>query len=277
VNRYTLTFLLVTSVLAAGCGDSYQAPAQPAPVVTPTPTPSPTPSLTAPQAESATGSQVINTLRPTLTVKNATSSMAGSRLYDFDLADSESYNRERPQWVVSKLDVPEGESGSTSYALDFDLKNDTNYVWRSRAKQGNTIGPWSSDHLFKTFAPPPPPPPRSFPSSGGGAVAYVAARYSEYLEATGSLTDREHNMAYLRDRIIEVARCGGLDVVRNNKRGVGPWSTDAVCWRDGSRDRVMDIASGFDDYRRPLSLHWIEVSGPPGYAGYGTFSCTSLR
>ena len=51
-------------------------------------------------------------------------------------------------------------------------------------------------------------------------------------------------MAYIRDRMIEAGICGGFDLAWNLKRGVGPRSTDALLWRDGGRDRVIDIAAG---------------------------------
>ena len=75
-------------------------------------------------------------------------------------------------------------------------------------------------------------------------------------------------MAYIRDRMIEAGICGGFDLAWNLKRGVGPRSTDALLWRDGGRDKVIDIAAGFDDYGSALRLHWIEVEGPPGYDRY---------
>jgi hypothetical protein len=96
----------------------------------------------------------------------------------------------------------------------------------------------------------------------------VAAKYPQYLKATSSLHEREVNMAYIRDRMIEAGICGGFDLAWNLKRGVGPRSTDALLWRDGGRDRVIDIAAGFDDYGSALRLHWIEVEGPPGYDRY---------
>ena len=96
----------------------------------------------------------------------------------------------------------------------------------------------------------------------------MAASFPEYLEATHNLGERIENMEFLRDRIIETAICGGMDVTWNLKRGVGPHSHDAVAWRDGNRVRVIDIASAFDDPNIDLQLHWAEVSGPPGYDPY---------
>ena len=67
-------------------------------------------------------------------------------------------------------------------------------------------------------------------------------------------------------QIIATAICGGLDLGRNLKRGVGPHSIDAVAWRheDGWVD-VVDIAYSYDDTGRELQLHWIVVDGPSGW------------
>jgi hypothetical protein len=86
-------------------------------------------------------------------------------------------------------------------------------------------------------------------------------------------------MEFLRDRIIEIGRCSGFDLAWNLKRGVGPHSIDALAYDvdgRGGRGRiaVMDLASGYDEFRAPLDLHWIEVAGPPGYDPYNRpFTC----
>jgi len=166
------------------------------------------------------------------------------------------------------------------------LQPGTTYRWRARAELGSAVGPWSGYWTLKTPvpipaptpapAPTPTPAPSPTPVPSGGSwpktptalVDYVAAKYPQYLKATGTLHDREVNMAYIRDRMIEAGICGGLDLAWNLKRGVGPRSTDALLWRDGGRDRVIDIAAGFDDYGTALRLHWIEVDGPAGYDRY---------
>ena len=49
----------------------------------------------------------------------------------------------------------------------------------------------------------------------------IAAKYPERLVAGISLGQRQENMMFLRDRIIEAGKCGGLDLGHNLKRG-GP-------------------------------------------------------
>lgn len=156
-------------------------------------------------------------------------------------------------------------TATTTYSVPADtLQPLTTYRWRVRGERGSAFyGPWSPYWTFTTSS------PITWPTTPEEVVAFVAGKYPEYLVATGSLHEREENMRFLRDRMIEAGICGGLDLAWNLKRGVGPHSTDALLHRDPTggrvRDRVIDIAAGFDDYGGALRLHWIEVSGPPGY------------
>jgi hypothetical protein len=124
---------------------------------------------------------------------------------------------------------------------------------------------------------PPPPPAPSIPcvSNDGWLVAQCVERtFPERLVAGVSLSQRQANMAFLRDRIIEAGRCGGLDLAWNLKRGVGPHSIDALAWRhaNGFVD-VVDIGAAYDDTSRPLELNWLIVAGPPGYDPYPHPGC----
>ena len=54
----------------------------------PQPTPVVNPRLTAPAAELPASDEQLDTLRPTLTVKNGTSDQPGARTYEFQISDS---------------------------------------------------------------------------------------------------------------------------------------------------------------------------------------------
>ena len=89
-----------------------------------------------------------------------------------------------------------------------------------------------------------------------------------------SESQRISNMEFLRDRVIEAGRCGGMDLAWNLKRGVGPHSIDAIAWRTGGRVEVVDLGAAYDDTSRPLVTQWVIVAGPPGYDPYTVpFSC----
>ena len=132
-------------------------------------------------------------------------------------------------------------------------------------------------------APPSAPPP---PSSGSVACAgntgpqiveCVEKAYPSYLNAGVSLQTRTSNMQFLRNRIIETAKCKGMDVGLNLKRGGPSISTDFLVWRHGGLTEGVDIGQGYDDTKKKLNLIW-HTYGPPNYGhpfykDYGPVSC----
>ena len=121
--------------------------------------------------------------------------------------------------------------------------------------------------LAELSAPAPAPAaPKPYPSNGPDIVAFVAARNPERLAAGVGGDQRVANMEFLREQVIATGICGGLDLARNLKRGVGPHSTDAIAWRhEGGWVDVVDIAYSYDDTGRELQLHWMVVDGPSGW------------
>jgi hypothetical protein len=157
----------------------------------------------------------------------------------------------------------------------------TTYFWRVRVTDSEVTGNWSETEAFQTPLPvsgggngPSVPPSNCATNNGDALVQCIASKYPSYLAAGISFHEREGNMAFLRDRIIEAGICGGMDLARNLKRGVGPHSIDALAWRqpNGSVE-VVDIGVGYDDTNQPLRLQWAIVSGPPGYDGYPRPNC----
>ena len=135
---------LALTMTAAACGSDSQA----------TPT-APAPTLTAPSLRSPADNAQADTLRPTLTVGNATSDATGSRTYEFQIADNANFSTSSsgvPGFAatVGKTGIPEGSGGTTSFALDTDLQPTTLFYWRARAVQGTATGPWSSTGRFKS-------------------------------------------------------------------------------------------------------------------------------
>lgn len=116
-----------------------------------------------------------------------------------------------------------------------------------------------------------PPTGPSTPSrlSPDEVVAIVASRYPERMAGDVSYEQRVANMAFLRDRILEVGICGGLNLAWNRKSNGGR-SIDAIDWRHGESDinDVVDLAFAYDDTDRPLQLHWRVTEGPAGWDPY---------
>jgi hypothetical protein len=134
------------AAIAAACGGE-KSPTSPAPVA---------PTVSAPTLQAPADDEQLDTLRPTLVVKNATSDQAGVRTYEFQVSDSASFASTAGAAIagfaasVSKAGVAEGTNGTTNFTLDQDLQPTTVFYWRARALQGTSTGPWSSTGKFRS-------------------------------------------------------------------------------------------------------------------------------
>jgi hypothetical protein len=132
------------AVTVIACGDDKPA-TQPTPAAT----------LTAPSQDAPTDNAQLDTLRPTLTVRNATADRQGTRTYEFQISDSSNFTSQTapsPSFAatVGKQGVPEGTDGKTSFTVEQDLQPTTLFYWRARAIQGTSTGPWSATAHFKS-------------------------------------------------------------------------------------------------------------------------------
>ena len=141
----TLAALFAPALIAA-CGSDSGTPATPTTPAT----------LTQPAIETPANNQQLDTLRPTLTVRNATSTQAGTRTYEFQISDSTGFTSALTSHVagfaatVSTTGVAEGAGGTTSFTPPQDLQPTTLFYWRARAIQGATTGPWSETGRFRS-------------------------------------------------------------------------------------------------------------------------------
>jgi len=211
--------------------------------------------------------------RPTLTVTSAAASGPfGALIYTFEIALDPTFGS---RIVVSDVDA---RLAQTTLTLPADLAINTLHYWRARVRDPEVTGAWSAIESFLTplaVVVTPPPGPTGPPGNGNCAssdpeaiVACVSSSYPSYRAAGVSSSQREANMEFLRDRMIEAGICGGLDLAWNLKRGVGPHSIDALAWRTGGVDEVVDVGAAFDDTSSELRLQWSIVGGPPGYDRY---------
>lgn len=134
-------------VTAAACSDDNKTPTSPAPAAA---------NVSAPALEAPAPDVQLDTLRPTLTVRNATSDQAGARTYEFQISDSSAFtaattsNIEGFAATVSATGVPEGTGGTTSWTPAQDLQPTTLFYWRVRATQGTATSPWSATGTFRS-------------------------------------------------------------------------------------------------------------------------------
>ena len=118
----------------------------------PTPTSS---SITAPTPDSPADGAASTTYRPTLVVRNGTSSLPGARLYEFVISDSSGFSTTSATsgaFVVyaHTTNVAEGSGGSTSYTPDFDLQPTTRLYWRARLVIGTSASEWTATRSLTT-------------------------------------------------------------------------------------------------------------------------------
>jgi hypothetical protein len=137
---------VATAVLAA-CSDDKKPPTSPAPVAA---------NVSAPTLDAPALDSQLETLRPALTVRNATSDQSGTRTYEFQVSDTSSFtaattsNIEGFASTVSSTGVPEGPGGTTSWTPAQDLQPTTLFYWRVRATQGASTSPWSATGTFRS-------------------------------------------------------------------------------------------------------------------------------
>ena len=237
----------------------------------------PKPAVNAPVAVSPVNNEQVASTTPTLKVNNAQFvGPVNGLAYEFQIASDQAFTR-----LLSAAIVGEG-NGQTTFT-SAPLANGSTLYWHARASDGETTSAWSGTQTFRTPAAPAPTPTPTPPPGGGtgscasrdgmAIITCISAKYPERLVAGISLSQRQSNMAFLRDRVIEAARCGGLDVAWNLKRGGPDISIDFVAERVNGQVIGHDIAFDYDNTSTPLRLYW--GSGDfPAYGGYTNhFTC----
>jgi len=217
--------------------------------------------------------------RPSLTVSAAErNSAVGSVRYEFLVASDGSFTNLAATGVVDE------QGGQTTFVPGNDLAADRTYWWTARASDGESTTDWARVQIFRTPAgssPAPGPTPGPGPAPAGNCAsnngpaiaACISAKYPERLRPVGSLGERQTNMAFLRDRMIEAGKCGGLDLGWNLKRGGPELSIDFLVQRTGGQDIGIDIGIDYDNISTPLVLVW-GVHGPGAfYAAYPSVPC----
>ncbi len=219
--------------------------------------------------------------RPTLTVNNSDRNAAvGTVSYEFQVATDQAFTK-----LVAAGISGEG-GGQSTFTPNSDLAADTLHYWRARAGDGETTSAWASTQTFRSAAavPSPGPSPNPGPRPGGSCasnngpaiVNCIAAKYPEYLAAGISLGQRQANMSFIRDRIIEAGKCGGLDLGQNLKRGGPDLSIDFLAWRQSGGDMGVDIAFDYDNTSTPLRLQWAEAGFGATYKAFPVGSCSGI-
>jgi len=241
----------------------------------------PKPLLNPPGPVSPVNNDRVTSRRPTLTVNDSERNAAiGPLSYEFQIGTDVAFTK------VVASGVSNESPGQTSFTAGSDLVADLQHYWRVRATDGDTTSAWAATQTFRTpnAAPSPGPTPSPGPAPGGpcasnngpAIVNCIAAKYPQYLAAGVSLSQRQANMSFLRDRIIEACKCGGLDLGQNLKRGGPDLSIDFLAWRQGGGDMGVDLAVDYDNTSEPLRLGWNEAGFGASYKPFPVASCSGI-
>ena len=238
----------------------------------------PNPELGVPSLISPVDNERVSSLRPTLLMGAPSRNAAvGPLIYDLQIGLDVAFTQ-----VISIGRFPEA-GGQSTFTPTSDLPASRQYFWRVRAGDGEATSPWSVTQTFQTGASAPPPTPAPGPAppgdgscasnSGPAIVACISAKYPDRRAPVGSLGQRQANMEFLRDRIIEAGKCGGLNLGRNLKRGGPEISIDFLAWRRSDGDMGVDIGIDYDNIGDTLRLYWGEAGLGATYTPYGPVNC----
>ena len=240
----------------------------------------PKPAVTPPSPIAPVNNEQVSSTTPTLRVGNANFvGPVGHLSYEFQVASDQAFTR-----LVAAGVVNQG-SGQTSFNSS-PLANGATMYWRARATDTETTSAWMPTQVFRTPAAPAPTPPGPPPPSGGGnpgscalptgpqIVACIQQKYPDRTRPVGSLGERQANMAFLRDRIIEAGLCAGLNYGWNLKRGGPELSIDVMAHKRPDGNMGVDIAFDYDNIGTTLQLTWGEVDLFASWTPYtNAYSC----
>ena len=242
----------------------------------------PKPSVTPPGPIAPINNELLATTTPAIRVNNASFvGPVGPLAYEFQVATDQAFTRLVSAAIVS------GGSGQTTFNSSA-LTHGLTLFWRSRASDGETTSAWSATQTFRTPAPPAPSPspgPGPSPSPPGNAgscalpsgpqiIACIQAKYPDKTAPVSSLGQRQENMMFLRDRIIEAGQCAGMNYGWNLKRGGPELSIDVIAWKRPDGNMGVDIGLDYDNIGTVLKLVWGEVDLFASWTPYTHgFSC----
>jgi len=148
---------LISSLLVAACGSGIGGTRQVPLDGSPTgPSGSGPITLGTPAPLSPVNNEQLSTLRPTLTVQNATSSQqSGTRTYEFQVSDRTDFSLGASLTAsflvtVNQTGVAEGSDGRTTFQVPAELQPTTRMYWRARVAQGTSTSAWSDPASFRT-------------------------------------------------------------------------------------------------------------------------------
>lgn len=243
----------------------------------------PRPQLGAPGPVTPISNAVASSRRPTFTAGAPERNAAvGPLTYEYHIAIDGAFGN-----IVAAGQAAE-EGVQTHFTPGSDLPANQQHFWRVRAGDGETTSEWSAVAMFRTpgAAPAPPPPaPGPGPTPGSGSCALgngpaiincISVKYAAWRRPVGSLGERQGNMMFLRDRIIEAGQCSGMNLGYNLKRGGPERSIDVLAWKRPDGNMGVDIGMDYDNLGGTLQLVWSEVDLFAVFEPYPPVNCSGV-
>src|SRR5262245_51515232 len=230
-----LTVLLCAVVVACGSKSSPTSPT------------TTTAKLTV-SADSPDDGASIAGFRPTLAVRNSTSSQPGARTYEFQISDNSGFGN----IVVRQANIAEDASGKTSFSPDFDLQTTTRFYWRARVTQGSTTSDWSTTRNFTT-------PVTGYSRAGElydplvyGTTVGIPVGSTTFVPGKGLRI--EDSNSYVRYQLAQPLSSGEFSVEVEGLRPGGP----------GGKLKVFSMSDGTGDLYRSNYLLNVQYRGSGG-------------
>jgi hypothetical protein len=135
----------VLCALAVACGKN-GSPSSPSPANT---------AITAPVPDTPPDSAASSGYRPTLVVRNGTTTITGQHTYEFVVSDNSGFSGSSAPAAgfavsIHVTNVAEGGGGTTSFTPDIDLQPATRLYWRARLVVGTSASEWTATRSFTT-------------------------------------------------------------------------------------------------------------------------------
>ena len=207
-------------------------------------------SLTAPTPDTPSDDEQLTTLRPTLTVRNGTSTATGARTYEFQIADNNGFS----PVAVTRTGVAEDATGRTSFTPDSDLQSSTRFYWRARLVQGSNNSAWSTTVRFRTRLAGYNRPGELYdPLASGDTVGNMFGA-TTFVTGKGLRIDSE--ASFVRYQLPQTMAAGEFSMEVEGLRANGP----------GQKLKVFSMMDGTGDLiasRFQLSAQYRGVNGNP--------------
>ena len=209
----------------------------------------------APTPLAPSGDIRLDSRRPVMTTSNVSGKFVSAPFsYEFELMTDGNA-------VISRTTLPAGEN-TTTWTYPTDLERDTPYRWRTRARMGDAVGPWSGSARFLTLfekrTPDPPPGQRLPLPNMFHIIQRVVAENPGILANARSCQEEEWGGDHVRgweymDKVIDALRLEDTRWGYNWKRGnVGDPSLDVILYHHNGGP---DEGAGLND------VHAVDIMG----------------